>query len=159
MAFLVVALAAGLTACGGGGDDSDSAFTGEEVTAAFEEAAGGYPFEEVTSLVNGADAYGPASEDDTAAIRELEDSLGESSLTWQVAVFDGDEPPTGEQAAKKVAFSSSKFEEQEEGVWFGDHHFAYVVNGNAVANGPVLDETLDDETLQGWRSVLDSLSD
>lgn len=160
LALLLAAIvsAALLAACGSDSGGSGS-LTGEEVTSAYEEAADGYPFEKVTSLVDGAAAYGPKSESDPALTQKLEETLGESSLVWQVAVFEGEDPPTGEAAAKKVAFSSDKFEEAEDGVWLGDHDFAYVASGNAVANGPVLGEALDDETMKRWRAVLDSLND
>jgi hypothetical protein len=145
-----------LSACGGGGSD-DEPIAGEEVVAAFEDAAGGYEFEETTSLVDGAAAYAPRNESDPAAVEPLNEALGESSLLWQVLVFEGSDPPLDEEAAEEAAFASSKLKQEGEGVYLGDNDTAYVVNGNVVAIGPVLDGDTDDETLKRWQAVLDEL--
>jgi hypothetical protein len=161
--FAIAVLAAtALASCGGGDEESDDAdaggFTGDEVVSAFEEAAGGYPFEEATSLVDGATAYGPKNSADVDEVAPLNDALGQDSILWQVFVFDAADPPLDEEAARAVAFSSSKFEDAGDGVYLGDSDIAYVANGNVVITGPVGAEGgVDDPTLAGWRSVLDGL--
>lgn len=158
---LIAALPAALVLSACGGDDSSGGsdtFTGEEVVAAFEKAAGGYEFEEATTLVEGdVVAYAPKSSSDPTVVEPLNKALGEGSVLWQVVVFEGSDPPTGEEAVKEVAFASGKLEEAEDGVYIGDSDIAYVVNGNVVANGPALDGNPDDETLKAWQSTLDSL--
>ncbi len=145
-----------LSACGGGGSD-DEPITGEEVVAAFEDAAGGYEFEETISLVDGAVAYAPRNESDPEIVEQLNEALGESSLLWQALVFDGPDPPFDEEAAREAAFASSKLEQEGDGVYLGDNDTAYVVNGNVVATGPVLDGDTEEETLKRWQAVLDEL--
>ena len=79
-------------------------------------------------------------------------------LPWQVLVFEGaDAPPDETAAAKAAAFASNKFDEVAEGVYIGDSDIAYVPHGNVVATGPALDGDPEDETLQGWKAVVDGL--
>ncbi len=161
----IAVLALGLGACGGddSGDSGEettaeaTTFAAEDVTAAFEEAAGGYPFEETTSLVEGATAYGPHNSADLVELEPLHEGLGESSIVWQFVVFDGTDPPLDADAAKEVAFASKKFDEIEPGVFLGDSDIAYIARGNVVINGPLLEGNPDDETLDGWKAVLDGL--
>lgn len=156
--------AALLTSCGGDSVDATassnppgSTFTVEEAVTAFEDAAGGYPFEKTTSLVDGAVAYAPRNSADPAEVAPLNDALGEASVAWQVLVFDGEHPPVGERAAREVAFSSKRFDDAGGGVYLGDNA-AYVVRGNVVATGPALDEdAAADPTLTGWQGVLADL--
>src|SRR5262245_53002998 len=87
LAVLVAALS--LSACGGSGSEDEEALSAEEVVATFEGAAGGHEFEKATSLVDGAVAYGPKSSPDPADVEQLNEALGESSVLWQVLVFEG----------------------------------------------------------------------
>lgn len=156
----LAALALGFAACGGDeseeGSEEPTGFTSDVVLAAFEQAAGDYPFQETRTLVEGATAYAPVNSTDPVEIASLTDGLGESSIVWQVLVFDGEDPPLDGDAAEAAAFSSETFEEIEPGVYLGDNDIAYVGHGNVVINGPVLDGA-EDETLAGWKAVLDGL--
>jgi hypothetical protein len=162
--WAVVALlvaAAVLASCGGNSDSSDepTTFAPEEVAGAFEAAAGGHPFEEATSLVDGAVAYSPQSDADPDVVEDLNKELGDSSVLWQVLIFDGPKAPLDEDAAKAAAFASDGWEEAGDGVYVGDNDIAYIANGNVVITGPVLNGDIDDETLERWQAVLDSLSE
>lgn len=161
-AFLALLLAAlALVSCGGGSDsDTDAgeqAFTGEEVAASFEEAAGGYPFEKEVTLVEGAIAYGPKDASDPAELEPLNEALGESSLLWQVLVFEGPGAPTGTEAAKAAAFASRSFDEAAPGVFIGASDIAYIPRDNVVVTGPALEGDPEEPTLTRWKAVLDSL--
>lgn len=159
----VALLLVGVAACGGddGGGDSEAEDTGppwtvEEVSAAFAEA-GGVEFEEQTSLVDGAVALGPGEIDlDDPALQELNAALGDSSVLYQVFVFDGADPPLDEAAAEAVAFSSEAFEDQGDGIFLGDFDTAYYGRGNVVVSGPVTGG-VDDPTLAAWIEVVDGL--
>ncbi len=155
---LLVAFA--LSACGGG-DSSESGgeegITAKEAVAAFEEAAGGHKFEKAISLTDGAVAYGPKSSPDPEDVEQLNEALGESSVLWQVLVFDGGDPPLDKEAVEAAAFASDKLKDEGEGVYLGDNDIAYMANGNVVVTGPVLDGNVDDVTLEGWQAVLDEL--
>jgi hypothetical protein len=155
LALLPVAFA--LVSCGGSDSDSDTALTGKEVAAAFEEAAGGYPFEKSITLAEGATAYAPKPDSDPAAVEPLNDALGEGSVLWQVLVFEGPDAPEATAAAKAAAFASKSFDEAAEGVFIGDSGIAYIPHGNVVATGPALDGDPEDETVQGWKAVVDGL--
>jgi hypothetical protein len=160
-AALALACALVIGACGGG-DDSEApaepaTLTADEVVAAFEEAAGGYEFEKVTSLVSGTTAYGPHNSADVDVVEPINSALGEGSLLWQVFVFDGADTLVDEEAAKEVGSASNTFDEVEPGVFFGDHDIAYIAKGNVVIVGPVLGGDTGDPTLVGWKGVLDSL--
>jgi hypothetical protein len=131
-------------------------FASDAVLSAFEEAAGGYQFEEATSRVDGATAYGPVNSADTEEVAPINDALGESSILWQVFVFEGAAPPLDEEAAKAVAFSSKKFEQIDDGVYLGDSDIAYAPRANVVVVRPIGGDP-QDETLAGWKSVLEGL--
>ena len=155
--LLTLLLAAfALSACGGGSSD-DEALSAEEVAAAFEGAAGGHKFEKATSLVDGAVAYGPQSSPDPQDVEQLNEALGESSVLWQVLIFDGADPPLEEEAVEAAAFASDKLKDEGEGVYLSDNDIAYVAHENVVVTGPVLDGNVDDVTLEGWQAVLDEL--
>jgi hypothetical protein len=155
--LLLIALS--LSACGGGNDDSagEEGITAKEAVAAFEEAAGGHEFEKAISLTDGAVAYGPKSSPDPEDVEQLNEALGESSVLWQVLVFDGADPPLDKEAVEAAAFASDKLKDEGEGVYLGDNDIAYMANGNVVVTGPVLDGNVDDVTLEGWQAVLDEL--
>ena len=150
---ILLASATALAACGGG-DDPDGDDPGEatlfangvavteDVLAAFEADAGGVEFEESTTLVEGAEAFSPASGSD---------------LLWQVLVFTGADPPLDAEAARAAAFSSKQFDEAGEGVYIGDNGFAYAARGNVVIAGPAAGSP-QDATLTRWRAVLDGLT-
>ena len=149
-----------LSACGGG-DSSDSGgeegITAKEAVAAFEKAAGGHKFEKAISLTDGAVAYGPKSSPDPEDVEKLNEALGESSVLWQVLIFEGADPPFDKEAVEAAAFASDKLKDEGEGVYLGDNDIAYMANGNVVVTGPVLDGNVDDVTLEGWQAVLDEL--
>ena len=161
----VVAIVALVGALGfasrGGGDEAApeaTTFAAEDVVAAFEEGAGGYSFEKTITLVeDGATAYAPVNSADPTELAPLTGGLGEGSIVWQVVVFEGADPPLDADAAKAVAFASKKFEEAEPGIFLGDSDIGYVARGNVVIDGPVLDGDLADDTLVGWKAVLDGL--
>jgi hypothetical protein len=159
--FALLLAALTLVSCGGGSDsDTDGgeqALTGKEVAAAYEEAAGGYPFEKEVTLVEGAVAYGPKDAADPTELEPLNKALGESSLLWQVLVFEGPQAPTGTEAAKAAAFASRSFDEAAPGVFIGDSDIAYVPRDNVVVTGPALDGDPEEPTLTRWKAVLDSL--
>lgn len=148
--------AVALSACGGDSSE-DEAVSGKEVAAAFEKAAGGYGFEEASSLIDGAAAYAPKSNPDQQEVDQLNRALGESSLLWQVLVFGGPEPALEEEAVEDAALASNRLKQEGEGVYVGANNIAYVVNGNVVATGPVLNGDVDDETLKRWQAVVDEL--
>jgi len=159
-----IVLALSLVACGGGDDGGGSSTTEasgppwsvEAVSEAFEDA-GGAPFSEATSLVEGAVALSPGEIDvDDPALAELNEALGDSSVLYQVYVFDGTDPPLDEAAAEAVAFSSETFEDAGDGVFLGDFDTAYYANGNVVVTGPVTGGA-DDPTLVASSEVIDGL--
>ena len=154
-----------LAGCGGddGGTEPPATaeggppFSVEEVSAAFEAAAG-VPFSEQASSVDGAVALsaGPLPVD-SPELQAYNDALGESSVLFEVYVFEGDDPPLYTEAAQATASSSSTFEDIGQGVYLGDFDTAYYANGNVVVRGPLLNGNPDDETLDAWRQVVDSL--
>lgn len=148
-----------LSACGGGSDDSsgEEAITAKEAVAAFEKAAGGHEFEKAISLTDGAVAYGPQSSPDPEDVEQLNEALGESSVLWQVLIFDGADPPLDKEAVEAAAFASDKLKDEGEGIYLGDNDIAYIAHENVVVTGPVLDGNVDDVTLEGWQAVLDEL--
>ena len=108
-----------LTGCGGddGGPEPPASaeggppFSVEEVAAAFE-AAGGVPFTEQTSLVDGAVALSAGQIDiDSPELATYNEALGESSVLFEVYVFEGEDPPLYTEAARAAAFSSGTFED------------------------------------------------
>ena len=132
-------------------------FSVEEVAAAFE-AAGGVPFSEQTSLVDGAVALSAGQlAIDSPELTTLTEALGESSVLYEVYVFEGSDPPLYAEAARAAAFSSSAFADIGGGVYAGDFDTAYYANGNVVVRGPLLNGDPQDETLAGWREVVDGL--
>ena len=157
LASVIALLFASLALFACGGDSEEGAVTGEEAAAAFEEAAGGYEFEKTTSLVDGAVAYAPKNDSDPDVVGQINEKLGDSSLLWQVLVFEGPEPLLDEDAVEGVAFSSSKLRSVGDGVYIGDYDTAYIADGNVVITGPVADGDPDDRTLQSWQAVLESL--
>lgn len=158
---LIVVCALALASCGGGDESSTTAepttFTADDVVAAFEEAAGGYPFVEATSLIPDAVTYAPKNSADPAKLAPLNDALGESSVLWQVAIFEGDDPLLDEAAVKEVGSASESLDEVAPGVFLGDNSIAYAANGNVVIFGPALDGDPEDPTVVGWKAVLDGL--
>jgi hypothetical protein len=108
-------------------------------------------------LVEGAVAYGPKDSSDPTELEPLDKALGESSVLWQVLVFDGPRAPTGTAAAKAAAFASKSFKEAAPGVFIGDHDIAYVPRDNVVVTGPALEGNPEEPTLTRWKAVLDSL--
>jgi hypothetical protein len=101
---------------------------------------------------------GSDSDSDPAAVEPLNDALGEGSVLWQMLVFEGpDAPPDETAAAKAAAFASRSFDEAAEGVFIGDSGIAYIPHGNVVVTGPALDGDPEDETVQGWKAVVDGL--
>jgi len=155
LTLLLAALA--LSACGGGSSDEEEALSAEEVVATFEAAAGGHEFEKATSLVDGAMAYGPQSSPDPEDVEKLNEALGESSVLWQVLIFEGTDPPLDKEAVEAAAFASDKLKDEGEGVYLGDNDIAYIAHENVVVAGPVLDGNVDDVTLEGWQAVLGEL--
>lgn len=153
-----------MAGCGGGGTEEPPAtaqggppFSVEEVRAAFE-AASGVPFSEQMSLVDGAVALSAGQlAVDSPELQAYNDALGESSVLFEVYVFEGDDPPLYTEAARATALSSSTFEDIGRGVYLGDFDTAYYANGNVVVRGPLLNGNPDDETLDAWRQVVDSL--
>jgi hypothetical protein len=152
------------SSCGGddGGDsaaaqDGVGVIAAEDAVAAFEDAAGGYKFEESTTLADGATAYAPVSSPDPEVVAPVNKALGDGSILWQLLVFESVAPPLDADAAKAAAFSSNRFEEVEPGIYLGDSDIAYVPHGNLVITGPVLDGNVDDPTLVNWKAVLDGL--
>jgi hypothetical protein len=90
-------------------------------------------------------------------IEPLDEGLGESSILWQVLVFEGPGAPTGTEAAKAAAFASKTFDDAADGVFIGDSDIAYVPRENVVVTGPALDGDPEEPTLQRWKAVLDGL--
>lgn len=154
LALLLPALA--LSACGGSSSD-DEVLSPEEVVTAFEEAAGGHKFEKAISLVDGAVAYGPQSSPDPKDVEQLNEALGDSSVLWQVLIFNKEDPPLDKEAVEAAAFASGKLKDEGEGIYLGDNDIAYLANENVVVTGPVLNGNVDDVTLEGWQAVLDEL--
>lgn len=159
MAFAVLpAIVFTLASCGGdSGSSEKEKFAAKEVVAAFEDAAGGYEFEKTVTLVEGAVAYAPKSDADPTVVEPLNEALGEGSVLWQVLIFEGPDPPLGEEAAKEAAFASDTFKEEGDGIYIGDSGIAYAANENVVINGPALNGDPEDETLKRWKAVLDGL--
>jgi len=155
----LLGLALALSACGGGDGDSggEEAITAKEAVAAFEKAAGGHEFEKAISLTDGAVAYGPQSSPDPEDVEKLNEALGESSVLWQVLIFEGADPPLDKEAVEAAAFASDKLKDEGEGVYLGDNDIAYMAHENVVVTGPVIDGNVDDVTLEGWQAVLDEL--
>jgi hypothetical protein len=154
-----------LAGCGGddGGTEPQATaeggppFSVEEVSAAFEAVAG-VPFSEQASRVDDAVALsaGPLPVD-SPELQAYNDALGESAVLFEVYVFEGEDPPLYTEAARATASSSSTFEDIGQGVYLGDFDTAYYANGNVVVRGPLLNGNPDDETLDAWRQVVDSL--
>ena len=111
---LALVCASVLAACGGGDDASSDAEaeatppTADEVVAAFEEAAGGYEFEKATSLVNRAVAYAPHNSADPDELAPINEALGDSSILWQVFIFEGEGTPVDEAAVQEVGSASDE---------------------------------------------------
>jgi hypothetical protein len=160
---LIVVCALALASCGGGGDDESSTtaepttYTAENVVAAFQEAAGGYPFDAAESLIPDAVTYAPKNSSDPAAVAPLNEALGDASVLWQVAIFEGDDPPLDQAAVEEVGSASEELDEAAPGVFIGDNDIAYAANGNVVIFGPALDGDPEDPTVVGWKGVLDGL--
>jgi len=156
--LLLAATAVALGYCGGDGTkegDGDVVAVADAV-AAFERKAGGYKFKETPSLVDGGITYQPANRANVKKVNPLNKALGDTSILWQVVIFDGPEPPLDEAAAKAVAVFSTKFEEVESGVFLGESDIAYVAHKNVVITGPTGGD-VEDNTLTRWKAVLDDL--
>ena len=155
--LLLAATAVTLGSCGGDGKQGDGDVVAvADVVAAFERKAGGYKFKKTPSLVDGGITYQPANRANVKKVNPLNKALGDTSILWQVVIFDGPEPPLDEAAAKAVAVFSTKFEEVESGVFLGESDIAYVAQKNVVITGPTGGD-VEDKTLTRWKAVLDDL--
>ncbi|HEY5887272.1 MAG TPA: hypothetical protein VIT24_06055 [Acidimicrobiales bacterium] len=94
---------------------------------------------------------------DSPELRAYNDALGESSVLFEVYVFEGDDPPLDTEAAQATASASGTFEDIGQGVHLGDFDTAYYANGDVVVRGPLLNGNPADDTLDAWRQVVDSL--
>lgn len=155
--LLLAATAVALGSCGGDGKQGDGDVVAvADAVAAFERKAGGYKFKKTPSLVDGAMTYQPINRANVKKVNSLNKALGDTSILWQVVVFDGPEPLLDEAAAKAAAVFSTKFEEVESGVFLGESDIAYVAHKNVVITGPTGGD-VEDKTLTRWKAVIDDL--